>query len=130
MNTYFLCLKTLNEREGKETKGNISPSFPPFRSFLFTPKTRGKGGEGKIFNSSLPSPPSPLIIYPNRVSANLLPFLPFPSITFPSLSLPSPSLSQCKQYDIPYLSSYETNHHAPSDLILANFSLVQILNDA
>jgi len=93
MNTYSPYLEILNEGKGRRTEGNISPPFLPFPSFLFNPKKEGKE---RFLIVLLHSPPSFLTTYPNKVSTNHLPVLPFPSITFPSLPLPFPSLSQSK----------------------------------
>lgn len=79
MNTFFSCLGILNEGEGRGTEGNISPLFPPFSSFLFTPKMRKTGGEGKIFNNSPPFPSIP--------SYNISKQGGYKSPSFPSLPL-------------------------------------------
>jgi len=77
------------------------------------PQNEGKR-KGKIFNSSpLTSPPSPPIIYSNKVSIDHFSFLPFPSITFPSLFLPSPSLFQSKQKVINTKENYRGSYQLP-----------------
>ena len=81
MSTHSPHLGILNEGKRRETKVNISTSFPPIFLILFTLQMRGKRGEEKIFNSShFTSPPSPIIIYSNKVSIYHLSFLPFPSL--------------------------------------------------